>query len=180
MRESLNPAQREAAEILEGPVLVIAGAGTGKTHTLVHRLVKLVESGVAPDSILLLTFTRRASEQMIARSSEILGGHHERVAGGTFHSFANLILRRYGRDIDVPPDFTILDQSDTFEVLSGIRTDLKATDASLELPRRETIASIISKATNKQAPIEDIVSEEYPQFFGVSEYLDVVASRYEK
>ena len=180
MRENLNPTQREAAEILEGPVLVIAGAGTGKTHTLVHRLVKLVESGVGSEAILLLTFTRRAAEQMISRASEIVGGEHEPAAGGTFHSFANLILRRYGRDIDVPPDFTILDQGDTFEVLSGIRTDLKATDASLQLPRRETIASIISKATNKQAPIEDIVSEEYPQFFGVTEYLDVAASRYEK
>ncbi|GMR24282.1 MAG: ATP-dependent helicase [Acidobacteriota bacterium] len=180
MRKSLNPTQREAAEILDGPVLVIAGAGTGKTHTLVHRLVKLVESGVAPDSILLLTFTRRAAEQMIARAAEIAGGAHERAAGGTFHSFANLILRRYGRDIDLPPDFTILDQSDTFEVLSGIRTDLRATHSAVDLPRRETIASIISKATNKQAPIEDIVSEEYPQFFGVTEYLEVAASRYER
>ena len=168
MRENLNPTQREAAEILEGPVLVIAGAGTGKTHTLVHRLVKLVESGVASEAILLLTFTRRAAEQMIARASEIVGGEHEPAAGGTFHSFANIVLRRYGCDIDVPPDFTILDQGDTFEVLSGIRTDLKATDASVQLPRRETIASIISKATNKQAPIEDIVSEEHPQFLGLT------------
>jgi DNA helicase-2/ATP-dependent DNA helicase PcrA len=176
----LNRAQREAVEILEGPVLVIAGAGTGKTHTLVHRLVKLVESGVAPESILLLTFTRRASEQMIARAAEIAGADRGRVGGGTFHSFANLILRRYGRGIDLPSDFTILDQGDTFDVLGSIRMDLKATDASIDLPRRETLAAIISKATNKQAPIEDIVSEEYSQFFGVTEYLDVVASRYEK
>ncbi len=180
MRANLNETQREAAESLDGPVLVIAGAGTGKTHTLVHRLVKLVESGIAPDAILLLTFTRRAAEQMIARAAEIAGGAHERAAGGTFHSFANLILRRYGRDIDLPPDFTILDQSDTFEVLSGIRTDLRATDSAVDLPRRETIASIISKATNKQALIEDIVSEEYPQFFGATEYLAVAASRYEQ
>lgn len=178
--DSLNKAQRVAADILEGPVLVIAGAGTGKTHTLVHRLVRLVESGVAPDSILLLTFTRRAAEQMITRAADIVGGERERASGGTFHSFANLILRRYGRDIDLPPDFTILDQGDTFEVLSGIRTDLKSTDSSLDLPRRETIAAVISKAVNKQAPIEDIVSEEYPQFFGISDYLDIVASRYEK
>ena len=140
--DNLNTAQREAAEILDGPVLVIAGAGTGKTHTLVHRLVRLVESGVAPDSILLLTFTRRAAEQMVTRAADIVGSELERASGGTFHSFANLILRRYGRDIDVPPDFTILDQGDTFEVLSGIRTDLKSTDSLLDLPRRETIASI--------------------------------------
>lgn len=178
--EDLNEAQREAAEILEGPVLVIAGAGTGKTHTLVHRLVKLVQAGIRPESILLLTFTRRAAEEMIARASDILGVDDEPVGGGTFHSFANSTLRRLGREIDVPPNFVILDQSDTFEILSGIRTDLKATDEGIDLPRRETIAAILSKAVNQQLPIEDVVAGEYPQFFEVVDYLGVIASRYER
>src|SRR3972149_1577760 len=95
---ALNPAQQRATEILEGPLLVIAGAGTGKTHTLVHRLVRLVESGVAAESILLLTFTRRAAEEMIERAARILG-RREPGGGGTFHSFANLALRRYGKGI---------------------------------------------------------------------------------
>ncbi len=180
MSTSLNPAQRRAAEILEGPVLVIAGAGTGKTHTLVHRLVKLVESGVAPESILLLTFTRRSAQEMVARAAKILGDEREPVAGGTFHSFANLTLRRYGRDIDLPSNFTILDQSDVFEILSGIRTELKLTDEGLDLPRRETIAAIISKSINQQTPIEDIVAREYSQFFNITDYLGIAASRYEK
>ena len=96
----------------------------------------------------------------MARASKILGGEREPVGGGTFHSFANLTLRRYGRDIDLPSNFTILDQSDVFEILSGIRTELKLTDEVLDLPRRETIVAIISKAINQQAPIEDIVARD--------------------
>jgi superfamily I DNA and RNA helicase len=82
--EALNPAQRKATRILDGPVLVIAGAGTGKTLTLVHRLVQLVESGVPAESILLLTFTRRAAQEMIERASGLLAGRCDRAAGGTF------------------------------------------------------------------------------------------------
>lgn len=175
----LNHAQQEAVDTLEGPVLVIAGAGTGKTQTLVHRLVNLTRSGVAPESILLLTFTRRAAEEMVARASRLAGDDGQRVSGGTYHSFAHACLRRHGRVVDVPTDFTILDQSDTFEIVGGIRSELKQTEPGLDLPRRETMAGIISKAVNKQALIEDVVSDEYPQFFAISEFLDVAAARYE-
>jgi ATP-dependent DNA helicase UvrD/PcrA len=180
-RRRLNPAQEKAAEILEGPLLVIAGAGTGKTHTLVHRLVRLVESGVEAESILLLTFTRRAAEEMISRAADILG-RREPVSGGTFHSFANLMLRRYGAAVGLAPGFVILDQSDSFEILGGIRTDLRGAldEGSPQLPRRETIAAILSKAVNKQAPIEDVVSEEYAQFFEHISTLEVIANRYEQ
>ncbi|MGH9319964.1 MAG: ATP-dependent helicase [Vicinamibacteria bacterium] len=176
-KAGLNPAQEKAAEILEGPLLVIAGAGTGKTHTLVHRLVRLVESGVPAESILLLTFTRRAAEEMIGRAAEILG-RREPVSGGTFHSFANLVLRRHGKAIDLPSSFTILDQSDVFEILSGIRADLKATAVERRLPRRETIAAILSKAVNSEAAIEDVVSEEFSQFFEHIAHLEIAATRY--
>jgi DNA helicase-2/ATP-dependent DNA helicase PcrA len=176
---SLNPAQKRASEVLEGPLLVIAGAGTGKTHTLVHRLVRLVESGVAAESILLLTFTRRAAEEMVARAGTILG-RDEPVSGGTFHSFANLVLRRYGKAVGLEPRFSILDQSDTFEVLGGIRSDLKDETSDSRLPRRETIAAILSKAVNQQVAVADVVSEEYSQFFQFIRELEVIAARYQK
>ncbi len=156
---------------------MIAGAGTGKTHTLVHRLVRLVESGIPAESILLLTFTRRAAEQMIERAAAILG-RREPVAGGTFHSFANLALRRHGKAIGLPASFTILDQSDSLEILSGIRADLKDASEGETLPRRETIASILSQSVNKQAPIEDVVAEEFPQFFELTSLFEVAAARY--
>ena len=142
-----------------------------------HRLVRLVESGVPAESILLLTFTRRAAEEMIERAAGILG-RREPVAGGTFHSFANLALRRHGKAIGLPASFTILDQSDSLEILSGIRADLKEAAEEANLPRRETFASILSASVNKQAPIEDVVSEEFPQFFELISLFEIAAARY--
>lgn len=142
-----------------------------------HRLVRLVEAGVPPESILLLTFTRRAAEEMIERAAEILG-RREPVAGGTFHSFANLALRRYGKAIGLPASFTILDQSDSLEILGEIRSELKDAAEGWTLPRRETIASILSASVNRGAPIEDVVSEEFSQFFELISIFEVISSRY--
>ncbi len=136
-----------------------------------------MDSGVPAESILLLTFTRRAAEEMIERAAEILG-RREPVAGGTFHSFANLALRRYGKAIGLPSSFTILDQSDSLEILSNIRADLKDAAEGENLPRRETFASIISASVNKLAPIEDVVSEEFSQFFALISLFEVAAARY--
>jgi len=108
----LNEAQLQAVSHLEGPHLVIAGAGTGKTRTLVYRVAFLVEQGVDPQSILLLTFTRKAAQEMMQRASRILDDRCSRVSGGTFHSFGNMVLRRYGRYLGYGPSFTILDRSD--------------------------------------------------------------------
>jgi DNA helicase II / ATP-dependent DNA helicase PcrA len=175
---ALNPAQERAASTLNGPVLVIAGAGTGKTRTLVHRLVRLIDAGVAPESILLLTFTRRAAAEMIGRASALLPGRAQRVAGGTFHSFAHGTLRRLGRHVGLSSRFTVLDQADSFEVLSGIRTELKLGERGRGFPRRETIAAMISRAVNQQVPVAQVVETEYPQFAEETALLEEIASRY--
>jgi len=114
----LNQAQHEAATTLEGPVLVIAGAGSGKTRTLVYRVARLVESGVNPAQILLLTFTRKAAEEMLRRAAVLVGSSCEHVSGGTFHSFANVVLRRTGRSVGLSPGFTILDRGDSEDVVN--------------------------------------------------------------
>src|ERR1041385_1116938 len=93
----LNPAQLQAAVHPGGPLLIIAGAGTGKTRTLIHRVAHLLSTGVAPERILLLTFTRRASQEMLSRAERLVGSASGRVHGGTFHSTAHRLLRRYGR-----------------------------------------------------------------------------------
>ena len=98
-RKELNDAQYQAATTVEGPLLIIAGAGTGKTRTLVYRVAHLIDIGVDPRSILLLTFTRRAAEEMLRRASLLIDSRCNQVAGGTFHSFANQVLRRYGNVI---------------------------------------------------------------------------------
>jgi DNA helicase-2/ATP-dependent DNA helicase PcrA len=178
----LNPAQREAATALDGPVLVIAGAGTGKTRTLVHRLVRLVEAGVPAEAILLLTFTRRAAEEMIGRAMQMIaatvGGSCGRVAGGTFHSFGNLMLRRYGRAVGLDGRFTVLDQADTFEIVSNLRADLGLGERGRGFPRRETIAAILSKAVNHQVTVKEILKREYPHLTGDEKHLATIGERY--
>src|SRR5712692_5940849 len=109
-KNELNPAQYEAATSINSPHLIIAGAGTGKTRTIVYRVAHLVELGVKPEHILLLTFTRRAAQEMLRRAAILLDARCENVSGGTFHSFANMILRKYAQQIGYDRSFTILDQ----------------------------------------------------------------------
>ena len=117
--KDLNSSQYEAVIHTKGPLLVIAGAGSGKTRTLTYRVARLVEEGTSPSSILLLTFTRKASQEMLRRAAGLLDNRCERVSGGTFHSFANYILRRYHHRMGLDSGFNILDRDDS-EALIGI------------------------------------------------------------
>ena len=123
-QHELNQAQFEAVSAIEGNYLVIAGAGTGKTRTLVYRVARLIELGYDPKSILLLTFTRKASKEMMNRAAQLLDSRCSRINGGTFHSFANLTLRRYAKAIALDSSFTILDQGDSEDVINLIRGQL--------------------------------------------------------
>ncbi len=112
----LNPQQRQAVTFGDGPLLVVAGAGSGKTKTLACRVAYLIANKTPPDRILLLTFTRRAAREMVSRAAQALGGDPglaSQVWGGTFHAIANRLLRVYGKALSLSPDFTILDQSDS-------------------------------------------------------------------
>lgn len=160
----LNPAQLEAVQSTSGPHLVIAGAGSGKTRVLVYRVAYLVEHGTRPDQILLLTFTRRAAQEMLRRASALLDDRCFQVAGGTFHSFANLILRRYAQALGLPNNFTILDQSDAQDTINLIRTNKGLHKAHKRFPRKAALLEVISKSVNKSQGIERILDEEYPQF----------------
>ena len=160
----LNPTQEKASRTLEGPVLVVAGAGTGKTRTLIYRLVRLIESGIHPKSILLLTFTRRSAQEMISRASEILGGEYHMVAGGTFHSFSHSMLRRYGQLGGFENDFTVLDQADSLEIIGNLRKDMELKDLIQKFPKRQTLAAMISKMVNKQVSLKLILETEYSHF----------------
>jgi DNA helicase-2/ATP-dependent DNA helicase PcrA len=160
-RAELNPAQYEAVVSTEGPVLVVAGAGTGKTRTLVYRVARLVESGVDPAQILLLTFTRKAAGEMLRRASLLLDGRCDRVAGGTFHSFANTTLRRYGRAIGLESHFTILDRSDSEDVINLLRADMGLDKQDKRFPRKQAIAEMYSMAVNKSVPLPQLIEDEY-------------------
>src|SRR5881397_491359 len=157
----LNPAQHAAATTLEGPVLVVAGAGSGKTRTLVYRVARLVESGINPAQILLLTFTRKAAEEMLRRASMLVGGSCEHVAGGTFHSFANTVLRRMARRLGMKPGFTILDRSDSEDVVNLLRSRAGLDRKDRRFPRKRAILEILSMAVNRAKPLDDVVTESY-------------------
>src|SRR5258708_22800664 len=123
-KESSNPAQLAAVTCGDGPVLVIAGAGTGKTWTLACRVAYLIEQGVPPERILLLTFSRRAAREMLSRADRlVLGNRTGKVWGGTFHAIANRLLRLYGRALGLSPDFTVLDQADMADLMDFIPRD---------------------------------------------------------
>jgi len=162
--DELNAGQLAAVQAIDGPILVIAGAGSGKTRTLVYRVARLIESGIPPESILLLTFTRKASEEMLRRVGALIGLRTDRVTGGTFHSVANMLLRRYGRAIGLEPGFTILDRSDSEDVINLLRTQHGLNDKARRFPRKNTINEIFSKSVNKLLPVEDVVLGEFPQF----------------
>ena len=122
--EGLNPDQERAVLHGEGPLLVIAGAGSGKTKTLASRVAHLIESGVEPDRILLLTFTRRAADEMVRRAaSTVEGPSASAVWGGTFHATSNRLLRRYGRAVGLEESFTVIDRGDTESMFGILRTE---------------------------------------------------------
>ena len=163
-RNQLNPAQCEAVTSVNGPHLIIAGAGTGKTRTITYRVAYLVELGVKPESILLLTFTRRAAQEMLRRATILLDARCEKVAGGTFHSFANIVLRQYAPLVKFDSSFTILDQGDAEDVVNLLRTQLKFDTKERRFPRKQTLYDIFSKAVNTVRLVKEILKEDYPHF----------------
>ena len=123
----LNESQYKAVTTIDGPLLIVAGAGTGKTRTLVYRVARLVETGVRPESLLLLTFTRRAATSMLARAAQLADARCQRVSGGTFHSMAHSVLRKYSELTNVERSFTVLDSSDTEDLIDLLRRQMKIT-----------------------------------------------------
>lgn len=162
--QELNPAQYEAVMHNDGPALVIAGAGTGKTRTLIYRVARLIEDRHKPESLLLLTFTRKAASEMLRRASIILDGRAEKVSGGTFHSFAMSILRQYSKAINIDNSFTILDQSDIEETINLLRTEKKYDKSSNRFPRKDTLSRIFNLAVNRCVTVEEVVQKDFLHF----------------
>ena len=177
---ALNGQQLAAVQACDGPALVIAGAGSGKTRTLIYRVAYLIDSGIEPARILLLTFTRKAAQEMVERAGFLIGSQSDRVAGGTFHSMGNVLLRRYGRSVGIEPGFTILDRGDAEDLIALTRVQLGLNDKEKRFPRKNTIAEIYSKCVNTLRGMEDIVLAEFPQFADHLEDLDKLRRAYEQ
>ncbi len=180
--QELNPAQLEAVMHTNGPALVLAGAGTGKTRTLTFRVARLVEDGVDPASILLLTFTRKAAREMLRRAGGLLDGRCERVAGGTFHSFAFGVLQRFGSVEQAGSESTrpmsVLDQADAEDVMNLVRGRFDVKGARRRFPKKQTLVAMASTAVNTITPIDDVVAQLYPQFLADLEGIRQVIQAY--
>ena len=161
--QELNEKQLEAVMSNEGALLVIAGAGSGKTKTLTYRVARLIEDGVQPQNILLLTFTKKAAHEMLSRASLVLDSRCEKVAGGTFHSFANIILRKYASFLKLKNNFTIMDRADCEDVINHIVGQMFPKKEK-RFPKKSTLLDMYSKSVNKVTPTKQIIEDEFPQF----------------
>ncbi len=175
--KELNEQQLEAVKHKEGAVLVIAGAGSGKTRTLTYRAARLIEDGVNPKNILLLTFTKKAANEMLSRASAILDSRCEQIIGGTFHAFANNVLRKYSAFLDLKNSFTITDRADSEDIVNHIRTSVTGRQEK-RFPKKGTILDIASKAINKDIPSDEIIKKEYRQFEHCIEKINQIIVKY--
>jgi DNA helicase-2/ATP-dependent DNA helicase PcrA len=179
IKSLLNEAQYQAATHENGPLLIVAGAGTGKTRTLVHRVAWLVERGYAPASILLLTFTRKAAAEMLSRSVELAGLRAGQVSGGTFHSLANLSLRKWASAIGYTSSFNIIDQDDA----CGIITRLRGSRFSFKIPnfpKTSTIQNILSQAVNRGISLTTLIKRSYAHLESFSGELQDLQALYQE
>jgi len=177
--KELNENQLKAVTKKNGAVLVIAGAGSGKTKTLTYRVSRLIEDGIAPENILLLTFTKKAADEMLSRACTVLDNRCEKVAGGTFHSFANYILRKYSNFLELKNNFTIMDRADAEDVVNHI-TGLVLPKKEKRFPRKGTILDIYSKTINKNISAEKIIQSEFRQFEHCTEKIIEIHKGYVK
>ena len=161
--DSLNPAQEAAVLHDGGPLLVVAGAGTGKTKMLSCRVARLIADGTPADRILLLTFSRRAAREMLTRAARMGPAKATgRVWGGTFHAMAHRLLRRYGRHVGLGDGFTVIDQADTADLLGLARLDLGFAERGRRFPKKETLASLYSRTVNAQEPLRQVINRHFP------------------
>src|ERR687893_267829 len=156
----LNEEQREAATHRGGPLLILAGAGTGKTTTLCSRVAWLVSEGVPSERILLLTFTRRASREMLQRARGLVPAS-SRVLGGTFHSVAHRLVRRHAAALGLPGGFGVLDAGDAADVLDLLREEHGHARSKTRFPRKGTLLDIYSRTVNAQQPLSGVVEEHF-------------------
>jgi DNA helicase-2/ATP-dependent DNA helicase PcrA len=179
-RHDLNVAQLAAATAMGAPVLVIAGAGTGKTRTLVYRMAYLMEQGVAAENILLLTFSRKAAQEMIARAGCLLNDLGQRVTGGTFHAMANVLLRKYGHHLGYAPNFTILDRSDSEGIINLLKSSLELGGSGKRFPSKRVICNLLSRAVNKCQNVEAVIAEQYSHLAEYHADLERVGDHYRR
>src|SRR5436190_2536585 len=176
----LNGQQLAAVTAPPGPLLVIAGAGSGKTRTLTYRVAYLLENGIDPRNILLLTFTNKAARQMLERVASLLPVDASGLWGGTFHSIGNRMLRRHGSALGFSSGFTIMDREDQKDLIDTVVTAAGINPKEIRFPKSDVLAEVFSFVVNTETPIDALLAEKYPYFLPLLEQIKDVHARYEK
>ena len=176
----LNEQQYAAVTAPPGPLLVIAGAGSGKTRTLTYRVAYLLENGIDPRNILLLTFTNKAARQMLDRVVNLLPVDASGLWGGTFHSIGNRMLRRHGSALGYASGFTIMDREDQKDLLNSVIAGAGIDPREIRFPKGDVLADIFSLVVNTERPIEELLAEKFPYFLPLLEQIKDVQVRYER
>jgi len=174
----LNPQQHAAVTSAPGPALVIAGAGSGKTRTLTYRVAFLLEQGIPPDRILLLTFTNKAAREMMGRVSELLGREMRELWGGTFHSIGARVLRRNAEQLNYRPDFSILDREDSTDLIKTCVAAAEIDTKQTRFPKADLLMGIFSMAVNQKQSIAEVVAEGHPHFIPITDLIEKVGQLY--
>lgn len=176
----LNEQQFAAVTAAPGPLLVIAGAGSGKTRTLTYRVAYLLENGIDPRNILLLTFTNKAAREMLGRVANLLPVDASGLWGGTFHSIGNRILRRHGSALGYSSGFTIMDREDQKDLIDAVVVNAGIDPKEIRFPKGDVLAEIFSFVVNTEKPMEELLVEKFPYFLPLLEKIQDVRERYEK
>ncbi|MDR1657641.1 MAG: ATP-dependent helicase [Deltaproteobacteria bacterium] len=180
LTSQLNESQIKATTHLGGPLLIIAGAGSGKTRTLVHRVAWLVNQGFEASSILLVTFTRKAATEMLNRCQDLVGATAGRVTGGTFHSIANSLLRRYASFLGYTRGFGILDRDDSESLVGRLRQNNASAAGNPNFPKKNTIMNIISQSVNCGLSIKELIKTRHHHLVEFSEALNLLGQEYQE
>ena len=178
--KELNAEQYEAVKSINGSELIIAGAGTGKTRTLVYRLAYMIENGVMPEQILLLTFTNKAAHEMKSRAVKMLDERCSKIESGTYHSFCNKILRKYISKLEFKSNFNILDASDASEAISIVKDKCGYSNKDKKYPKGNALQAIYSASINKGISIEEVVKKDYIEYIGVIPEIKTIQKAYTK
>ncbi|MFH1665826.1 MAG: ATP-dependent helicase [Candidatus Omnitrophota bacterium] len=176
----LNEQQYEVVTSADGPCLVLAGAGSGKTRTLIYRLAYLLEKGVPPHNILLMTFTNKAAREMRERTERLLGYEPRGLWSGTFHHIGNRTLRMYAAEAGYMRDFSILDEQDSRDLIKICVKDIRKKDKEEKFPKASVLQAIISLSSNTKNGIGDILDERYPYFLKFAGDIEKIKDRYRK
>jgi DNA helicase-2/ATP-dependent DNA helicase PcrA len=176
----LNEQQLAAVTAEPGPQLIIAGAGSGKTRTLTYRVAYLLENGIDPRNILLLTFTNKAARQMLDRVANLLPIDASGIWGGTFHSVGNRMLRRHGSALGYNNGFTIMDREDQKDLINTVVASAGIDPKEIRFPKGDVLAEIFSFVVNTETPLEELLAEKFPYFLPLLEKIADVHARYEK